>query len=104
MRFRDQAGRPIVAITGAGVVTSLGAGKDDNWRQLTEGVSGIRQITRFSTEGLRTTIAGSVDFLDMKAPNCAALSEWLAELAAEEAIAESGIGTKSNFPGPLFLA
>ena len=34
----------------------------------------------------------------------AELSEKLARLAGTEAIAESGIGSKGNFPGPLFLA
>ena len=34
----------------------------------------------------------------------AALTERFAELAAEEAIAESGIGAKGDFPGPLFVA
>ena len=32
------------------------------------------------------------------------LSERLAEIAAEEAIAQSGLGTRGHFPGPLFLA
>ena len=59
----DKAGRPIVAVTGIGVVTSLGAGKTDNWAKLTAGQSGIRAITRFPTDGLKTRIAGTVDFL-----------------------------------------
>jgi len=32
---RDKSGRPIVVVTGMGVVTSLGAGKKDNWTRLT---------------------------------------------------------------------
>ncbi len=31
---QDSAGRPIVVVTGMGVVTSLGAGKADNWAKL----------------------------------------------------------------------
>ena len=58
---RDKFGRPIVVVTGMGVITSLGAGKTDNWAKLTAGESGIRTITRFPTDGLRTTIAGAVD-------------------------------------------
>ena len=38
---KDKLGRPIVAVTGLGVVTSLGAGKTDNWAKLTAGESGI---------------------------------------------------------------
>jgi 3-oxoacyl-[acyl-carrier-protein] synthase II len=64
-------GRPIVVVTGLGVITSLGAGKDDNWRRLSA---------------------------------AAAMSESFADLAAEEAITESGIGSSGDFPGPLFLA
>ena len=101
---RDQAGRPIVVVTGRGVVTSLGSGKAENWKKLTAGESGIRAITRFATDGLKTRIAGTVDFVpvdDMSAPE---LSQRLAAMAAEEAISESGIGRRGDFPGPLFLA
>jgi len=103
-QMRDKAGRPIVAVTGGGVVTSLGAGKSDNWRRLTAGESGIRKITRFGTEGLRTKVAGTVDFIPLDPYSAPDLSERLAELAAEEAIAQSGLGSRGRFPGPLFLA
>jgi 3-oxoacyl-[acyl-carrier-protein] synthase II len=102
---QDQAGRPVVVVTGYGVVTSLGAGKDDNWRKLTAGESGIRAISRFSTEGLKTRIAGTVDFIPIEpAVNAPELSQRLADLAAEEAIAQSGIGKRGDFPGPMFMA
>ena len=100
---KDKMGRPIVVVTGLGVVTSLGAGKTDNWAKLTAGESGIRAITRFATDGLKTRIAGTIDYLP-PLPCTAALSERFADLAAEEAIAESGVGSHGNFPGPLFLA
>jgi 3-oxoacyl-[acyl-carrier-protein] synthase II len=103
-KMRDKAGRPIVVATGTGLVTSLGAGKCDNWRRLTAGESGIRQITRFGTEGLRTKVAGTVDFIPLDPYSAPELSERLAELAAEEAIAQSGLGSRGHFPGPLFLA
>jgi 3-oxoacyl-[acyl-carrier-protein] synthase II len=101
---RDKLGRPIVAVTGIGVVTSLGVGKSDNWAKLIGGVSGIRRISRFPTEGLRTTIAGTVEevYRDYMSP--AEISERVARLAGEEAIAEASIGAKGRFPGPLYLA
>ena len=101
---RDKAGRPIVAVTGIGVVTSLGVGKSDNWAKLSGGVSGIRRISRFPTDSLKTTMAGTANDVhkDNMAP--AELSERMALLAAEEAIAQSGIGHKGHFPGPLCLA
>jgi 3-oxoacyl-[acyl-carrier-protein] synthase II len=102
--MRDKAGRPIVVVTGRGIVTSLGTGKEDNWRKLTAGESGIRTISRFATDGLKTRIAGTIDFVPAE-PLCApALSERLAELVVEEAIGESGVGSRGDFPGSLFLA
>jgi 3-oxoacyl-[acyl-carrier-protein] synthase II len=104
MGKRDKAGRPIVAVTGIGVVSALGVGKEDNWAKLTAGQSGIRTITRFPTEGLRTTIAGAVNdvYKDYMSP--AELSERIAIVAGEEAIAQAGVGGKARFPGPLFFA
>ncbi len=101
---RDKFGRPVVVVTGMGVVTSLGAGKTDNWAKLTAGESGIRTLTRFPTEGLRTTMAGTVDFLDVDPFTSTGLSERLASLAAEEAVTQAAIGDNGDFPGPLFLA
>jgi 3-oxoacyl-[acyl-carrier-protein] synthase II len=101
---RDKFGRPIVVVTGMGVVTSLGSGKADNWKKLTAGESGIRTITRFPTDGLKTTMAGTVDFIPVEPFSSTDLSERLGELVAEEAIAQASIGSKNDFPGPLFLA
>jgi len=102
--YRDKSGRPVVVVTGMGVITSLGAGKADNWDKLTAGKSGIRAIKRFSTEGLKTRIAGTVDFVPVEPLISPALAARLADLAVEEAVAQSGIGSKGHFPGPLFLA
>jgi 3-oxoacyl-[acyl-carrier-protein] synthase II len=104
LSHRDPKGRPLVAVTGLGIVTSLGQGQADNWAALTAGRSGIHAIERFPTTGLRTRIAGTVDFLDTEPLVAPALSQRFAEEAAEEAIAQSGIGTKGDFPGALFIA
>src|SRR3954454_16659047 len=101
---RDKFGRPIVVVTGMGVVTSLGAGKADNWKRLTAGECGSRTITRFPTEGLKTTMAGTVDFVPVEPFSSTDLSERLADMAIEEAVAQSALGSKGDFPGPLFLA
>ncbi len=101
---RDKFGRPIVVVTGMGVVTSLGAGKADNWAKLTAGESGIRTVTRFPVDGLKTTMAGTVDFVTVEPFSSTGLTERLADIAAEEALEQAGIGSKGNFPGPLFLA
>ena len=99
----DFMGRPVVAVTGIGVVSSLGRGVDDNWAALTAGRSGIHRISRFSTDNLRTTIAGTVDFMDVEPWSGIDLSYALAEAAAVEAIARAGLPV-GRFDAPLFLA
>lgn len=98
----DSRGRPVVVVTGTGILTSLGERKTENWRQLTAGVSGIRRISRFPVTGLRTTIAGTVDFVPVTEMSAPELTTAVAERAADEALAEAGIA--GDFPGPLFLA
>jgi len=93
-----------VVVTGMGVVTSLGAGKADNWAKLTAGESGIRTVTRFPIDGLKTTMAGTVDFVTVEPFSSTGLTERLADIATEEALEQAGIGSKGDFPGPLFLA
>jgi 3-oxoacyl-[acyl-carrier-protein] synthase II len=100
----DHLGRPIVVVTGMGVLTSLGQGQADNWKALTGGVSGIRRITRFPIDGMRTTIAGTVDFVPVQEMSAPALSQRLAELVIDEALTEAGIGHPGDFPGALFMA
>jgi 3-oxoacyl-[acyl-carrier-protein] synthase II len=101
---RDHLGRPIVAVTGIGLVTPLGFGVAESWAGLLAGKSGISRITRFPTEHLRTTIAGQV-MLPEEAGREPFSSpervERMAALAAAEAVAGAGIG--AEFPGPLFL-
>ena len=102
-KLTDHMGRPIVAVTGIGVVTSLGIGKTDNWAALTSGKSGIHPITRFPVDHLNTRIAGTVDFLASSSKGASPLTYELAETAAQEAVAEAGLDS-SDFGGPLFLA
>ncbi|WP_421858409.1 beta-ketoacyl-ACP synthase [Oricola sp.] len=102
-RHLDHAGRPVVAITGSGVVSSLGKGKSENWDKLTAGQSGIHRIGRFPTDHLRTTIAGTVDFMTPVEAGSTALTYALAEAAASEAITEAGLPVE-DFGGRLFLA
>ena len=68
--MKDKYGRPLVVITGSGLITSLGVGKTENWNLLIAGESGIHTINRFCTDGLKTKIAGTIDFLP-KAPRSA---------------------------------
>lgn len=49
-----------VVITGMGLVTPLGVGLENVWKQLLAGKSGIRAITSFDVSDLPTKIAGQV--------------------------------------------
>ncbi|MHB0953573.1 MAG: beta-ketoacyl-ACP synthase [Allorhizobium sp.] len=101
-RFKDHLGRPIIAVTGMGVITSLGQGLTDNWNALTAGKSGIHAIKRFPTEGMPTRIGGTVDFIDIPAGNAVERSYALARETTLEALAQAGLS--GDFNGPLFLA
>lgn len=64
--------RKRIVITGAGIVSPLGVGVEENWKNLTAGVSGIGKITRFDITNAPVTIAGEIkgfnsdDFVDKK--------------------------------------
>lgn len=49
-----------VAITGIGCVSPAGIGREEFWRSMKEGRSGIRQISRFDASDLPVRIAGEV--------------------------------------------
>ena len=101
MASTRQMGRPIVVVTGIGIVTSLGAGKADNWATAHAGQSGIHAITRFPTEGLRTRIAGTVDFLPVDEPFCSPqLSETLRRARGRGGDRRSRHRRSRRFPGP----
>lgn len=101
----DSKDRPRIAVTGLGVVTSLGCGKTDNWAALTAGRSGIKSITRFPTDDLRTAIAGAVDDPQFGPfSSAAALTAAMAMAAGQEALTQAGISDSGTFPGPLYLA
>ena len=47
-------------ITGIGLISALGIGKNTNWQSMVKGKSGIRPITRFDTSNMMTKIAGEL--------------------------------------------
>jgi 3-oxoacyl-[acyl-carrier-protein] synthase II len=99
--LRDHRNRPVVAITGIGMISSLGVGLDENWKAVTAGKSGVHRITRFPTTHLKTTIAGTIDYLK---GDFQSLTLQAGELAGDEAVRMSGLGKPGDFPGPLFTA
>ena len=61
-----------VVVTGLGLVTPLGIGKDEFWKNLIAGKSGVSRVTRFDPEGYSCKVAAEVknfspsDFVDSK--------------------------------------
>jgi 3-oxoacyl-[acyl-carrier-protein] synthase II len=47
-------------VSGIGVVSPVGIGKEVFWENIVQGRSGVRLITRFNTEGFKTKIAAEV--------------------------------------------
>ncbi|MDD5355996.1 MAG: beta-ketoacyl synthase N-terminal-like domain-containing protein, partial [Candidatus Omnitrophica bacterium] len=53
-----------VVITGVGVVASNGMGKDEFWRNLEDGIPGIKKVSLFDTSDLKTHTAGEIENFD----------------------------------------
>jgi 3-oxoacyl-[acyl-carrier-protein] synthase II len=91
-----------VAITGMGLVTPVGTGIDVAWKNIVDGVSGVGQITRFPTEGLKTTIAAEVkdfeplNFMDKKSVKRLETFIQYAVAASKMAIEDSGVELSSD--------
>ena len=95
-----------IAVTGIGLVTPLGFGVVDSWSALLAGASGVRPITRFATDNMKTRFAASVMLPEESGGRFVSTAERMrryATLAAEEALGQSGLGGRSGFPGPLVL-
>ncbi|NND81035.1 MAG: beta-ketoacyl-ACP synthase II [Gammaproteobacteria bacterium] len=53
-----------VVVTGLGILSPVGLTLEQNWKNITEGVSGIGPITHFDASGFPCQIAGQVDDFD----------------------------------------
>lgn len=86
-----------VVITGAGLVTPVGIGIEENWNNIITGKSGIGEITRFDTSDFAVKIAGEVknfkpeNFVDKK--DCRRFDQFIifSLAAAEIAVQNSGL-------------
>lgn len=86
-----------VAITGLGIVSALGARREDVWRNLVSGVCGIGEVTLFDTAGYHSRLAAQAAGFD-PATHFSLLerrrwsrSDQLAVVAAGEALADAGL-------------
>jgi len=81
-----------VVVTGIGVVSSIGIGRDTFWKNLIAGKSGISTVESFDTSEYKTHIGGEIkDFKPEKYIEKRHIKEWgratqLAMTAAKEAI------------------
>ena len=88
---------PRVAITGVGLVTALGATREESWRRMLEGECGIGPLRVFDAEGYRSRIAAQVPMNDIDAPLTALERRRLSRgdriglHAAAEAIDDAGL-------------
>jgi len=91
-----------VVITGMGVVSPVGIGKEKFWASLIGGRSGIGPITLFDTAGYPVTIAGEVKGFDLsdkvESKELRHLDRFVqfAIEAADEAIEDSGLDIAAN--------
>ncbi len=90
-------GRKKVVITGVGVVSPIGMGKNVFWKNLLGGESGISTITLFDPSQLATRIAGEVkgfdplDYLDKNEARRYDRFSQFALVASDEAVKDSGL-------------
>ena len=90
------------AITGIGVVSTFGVGREVFWRNLSAGVSGTRAITEFDASGLPCRVAAAVPAFDVDAhlngngnghadPKRYSRAALFGVVAAREAWADAGL-------------
>jgi len=86
-----------VVITGLGVISSIGIGKDEFWSNLVKGKSGISRIESFDTSNLPNNYGGEVKefnaekFINKHKINLLGRSSQLAIAATKLAISDAGI-------------
>ena len=88
---------PRIVITGIGAVSPNGIGREAFWEATRNGVSGVKQISRFDASGYLVQIAGEVENFDedqyvspKDRPHVSRVTP-LAIAATAEAVADAGI-------------
>ena len=93
-----------VVVTGLGVVSPIGQGRETYWRALSEGRSGAGPISLFDPEGYSVRIAAEVkdfkpeDWMDKKEARRADRVIHFASAAADMAVKDANLDTKALDP------
>ncbi len=102
MRQADPSIR--IAVTGAGIICSIGRNKDEVWSSICESRAAIGKLSRFPGESFPTDIAAEVEAdigpllpIGKREARRMSRSDLLAVIAAHEALAQAGSG---NAPPP----
>jgi len=86
-----------VVVTGIGLVTALGATREESWRRMLAGDCGIRATQVFDTDGYRSRVAAEVDMPAVDAGTTPlerrrrSRSDRIGVRAATEALADAGV-------------
>jgi 3-oxoacyl-[acyl-carrier-protein] synthase II len=93
-----------VAVTGLGVVHSLGKDTESFWTSIKEGRNGIKTVTKFDTSDFSTKVAAQIDdfdptlYIDKKEAKRMDLFSQYAVAAAQQAVGMSGIDFSTMDP------
>jgi 3-oxoacyl-(acyl-carrier-protein) synthase len=88
---------PRIAVTGIGLVTALGASREQTWSRLLGGQCGIRPATVFDVDGYRSRVAAEVAIDEIDEPLTAlerrrlSRGDRIGVHAANEAVLDSGL-------------
>ncbi len=91
-----------VVVTGLGVVSSVGIGKDDFWKSIINGKSGISKVTSFDTKEFRCHYAGDIknfipeDFIDRRKVRFLGRTSQLAITATSLALKDARFSLRNN--------
>lgn len=86
-----------IAITGIGIVSPLGVGREVFWKNVRKAKSGIKKITHFETSSFRSNIAGWIDdfepgqFMPSRSYRRLSRISRMAVAASVEALTDSGL-------------
>jgi 3-oxoacyl-[acyl-carrier-protein] synthase II len=83
-----------VVITGVGLVTPIGTGRETFWRNLTAGVNGIGRVESFDTSAFPVHIGAEVK--DFRPEGTRGRGSELAVAAARMALEDSGVDVKAR--------